>query len=250
MLRASWGASVPLCWRVALRLLEPFAWAHQNQKSLRIYISLKQPLTNDWQVQWYKYPCSLTPIRKTMVTHTLSPEMPGGTEPKLLPTSPPPWTLRSTVLPLGPFLSLLTDPLPFGFSLEDFLINHVQWILISRVASREPNLRWQLPRGRLPEPLQRLWHWPSSLMQRALYVPPGTGVLSILTSTALKLCCSPLPLLHTVVLKQRKHKVRRTHQNWERTILFCCQLWISRDFLIQELWLEASIWKHSPETKV
>lgn len=47
-----------------------------------------------------------------MVTHTLSPEMPGGTEPKLLPTSPPPWTLRSTVLPLGPFLSLLTDPLP------------------------------------------------------------------------------------------------------------------------------------------
>lgn len=61
-----------------------------------------------------------------------------------------------------------------------------------------------------PEPWQRLWHWPSSLIQKALYVAPGAGLLSILTSMALMICCSSLPLLHTVVLKQRRHCVRRT----------------------------------------
>lgn len=98
-------------------------------------------------------------------------------------------------------------PLPHchvGFSLEVFLIHDVQWILILRSVSREHYLRGQPPRAHPLKPLQRLWHWPSSLIHRALYVPPGTGLLSIRTSTALMICCSPLPLLHMVVLKQTK----------------------------------------------
>lgn len=99
-------------------------------------------------------------------------------------------------------------PIPtvlLAFLWKDFLIHHVQCILISRSASRERNLRWPPPWAHPLDPLQRLGHWPLSLIQRALYVPPGAGLLSILTSTALMICCSPLPLLHKVVLKQTKN---------------------------------------------
>lgn len=93
-------------------------------------------------------------------------------------------------------------------------------------------------------------HWPSSLIQRALYLAPGTGWLSILTSTALETGCSPLPLLHTVVLKQTEEEPGLGERLWVEKNYFLpsaesADIWVNHD-----LWAKASKKKHSPQTKV
>lgn len=103
----------------------PLSEHTENQKSLGIYISLKQPLNNDWQVQWYQYPCSLTPDQETVVTcgHCLQ-RFPAGLSQSYPPASRPPWTLLSAAPLPSPFLSLSTSLLPcwlfFGSLLDSW----------------------------------------------------------------------------------------------------------------------------------
>lgn len=100
---------------VALRHLEPFAWAHKTQKNLGIYISPKQPLTNEWQVQRYKYPCSLTPDQENCGELHCLESSPEG----LSQLSPPHHHCASCLVLhhcLVCFLSRSTSPLPHWLS--------------------------------------------------------------------------------------------------------------------------------------
>lgn len=168
MYRGSWWAPVYLSWSLALRLWNPLPAHITNQKNQRnpgIYISLKQPLTNDWQVLPHTW-------SRKLWSPTLSPEIPCGMQPKL-PGPPPPPHCHCGLCLVFPhcsvcFLPLSTAPLSCWPFLGSHLTHRVHWILTWRSASREHDLRWQPPQAHTPGPFQWLWHWPSSFIQRAL----------------------------------------------------------------------------------
>lgn len=137
------ASTVSLCWRVGLRLLE-LALLYFIRSTWEFISPPGQILTNDWQVQWYKYysylalvmmnlRCGLYCLQTSFVEPGLS------------------WfqdrvVLRKTLLDNTHLLSLLTLLVLFpysstSFSWKNFLLITFTWILFSEFISGEPNLR-------------------------------------------------------------------------------------------------------------